>query len=234
MSGRHTIGQVVRSLQGEFPDLTISKVRFLEGKGLIAPERTASGYRMFTDAQVDRLRFILEAQRDRFWPLKVISDALDQMDRGLEVDLDAPAPGRPAPPPQGALPPGAPEVVSAADLGAVDPTLRISRAELCRTAEVSPAQVDDMEAFGFVTADKDGWYTAVDVDIARAIGTFAAHGLTARHLRAFRLAADREAALVQQTLTASRPPESEREARKATLAAACLNLHVALVRAELG
>ena len=75
--GRHTIGQVVRELSGDFPDLTISKVRFLEGKGLITPERTASGYRLFSDDQVERLRFILTSQRDRFWPLKVIAAALE-------------------------------------------------------------------------------------------------------------------------------------------------------------
>lgn len=232
--GRHTIGQVVRELSGDFPDLTISKVRFLEGKGLITPERTASGYRLFSDDQVERLRFILTSQRDRFWPLKVIADALDQMDRGLDVDLDAPAPGRPAPPPLGALRAGGGAPVEAADFAPGEQAVRVSRAELCRNAEVTAEQLQDMASFGLVQADKDGWYTALDVEIARAVGTFASFGLEPRHLRMFRLAADREAALVQQTLTAFRPAPEQRDEMRARLAAACLSLHVALVRAELG
>ncbi|WP_462417475.1 transcriptional regulator FtsR [Kytococcus sp. Marseille-QA3725] len=233
-AGQHTIGQVVRALSEEFPDLTISKIRFLEGKGLINPERTPSGYRMFSDTQVDRLRFILTSQRDRFWPLRVIADALDQMDRGLAVDLDAPAPGRPAPPPQGALPSASAPAVQAADFASSDESVRVSRSELCRSAGVEPSLLDDMSSFGLVHADRDGWYTSYDVEIARAVGTFAEFGLEPRHLRMFRLTADREAALVQQTLTAFRPAPEERERRRGQLAAACLSLHVALVRAELG
>lgn len=78
-----TIGAVVAELADDFPDLTISKVRFLESKGLVAPERRPSGYRVFQPDDVERLRYVLTAQRDRFWPLEVIKDALDAMDRGL-------------------------------------------------------------------------------------------------------------------------------------------------------
>lgn len=233
-AGRHTIGHVVRELSEDFPDLTISKVRFLEGKGLITPERTPAGYRLFSDDQVERLRFILTSQRDRFWPLKVIADALDQMDRGLAVDLDAPAPGRPAPPPQGALPEAAAAGVDAQTFARADASVRVSRAELCRTAGVEPRLVDEMASYGLLQADRDGWFTGVDVDIATAVGAFAEYGLEPRHLRMFRLAADREAALVQQTLTAFRPPAEQRETMRNELAATCLALHVALVRAELG
>src|SRR5699024_4581917 len=80
-----SIGAVLRELQTDFPDLTISKIRYLETEGLISPERKASGYRLFAPADVARLRFILTAQRDRFWPLKVIKDALDRLDQGLDV-----------------------------------------------------------------------------------------------------------------------------------------------------
>lgn len=230
---RHTIGQVVRELSADFPDLTISKVRFLEGKGLITPERTPAGYRLFSDDQVERLRFVLTSQRDRFWPLKVIADALDQMDRGLSVDLDAPAPGRPAPPPAGALPGATGPAVQAVDFSTRE-AVRVSRSELCRSAGIESSQLDDIASFGLVHADREGWYSSHDVDIARAVATFASFGLEPRHLRMFRLAADREAALVQQTLTASRPAPDEREGMRNELAAACLALHVALVRAELG
>ena len=96
-SDRLGIGAVLARLQEEFPDVSLSKIRFLEAEGLINPERTASGYRKFTSADVERLRFVLAAQRDRFWPLKVIRDALDAMDRGLPVDADT-ATSRPSVP----------------------------------------------------------------------------------------------------------------------------------------
>ena len=83
--GGLSIGAVLRRLEPDFPDLTISKIRYLETEGLISPERRASGYRLFTEADIARLRFILTAQRDRFWPHKVIKDALDRLDRGLDV-----------------------------------------------------------------------------------------------------------------------------------------------------
>lgn len=232
MARRHTIGQVVRELSPEFPDLTISKVRFLEGRGLVTPERTPAGYRLFSDEQVERLRFVLTSQRDRFWPLKVIADALDQMDRGLEVDLDAPAPGRPAPPPHGALP-AASEWPAAAALGDSGPAVRVSRAEICRAAEVTASQLEDMAAFGLLRADREGWFTGADVQIARSVGALAQFGIEPRHLRTFRLAADREVALVEQTLNVHRGDAQEREQVRHELAAHCLALHVALVRSAL-
>ena len=80
---RLTVGAVVRTLAEEFPDVTISKVRFLEAEGLVTPTRTPSGYRQFTPADVERLRYVLRAQRDLFWPLRVIKDNLEAIDRGL-------------------------------------------------------------------------------------------------------------------------------------------------------
>ena len=81
---RMTIGAVLARLQPDFPDVSISKIRFLETEGLITPSRTGSGYRTFSEQDVERLHYILSAQRDRFWPLKVIRDALDALDRGLQ------------------------------------------------------------------------------------------------------------------------------------------------------
>ncbi|WP_404387005.1 MerR family transcriptional regulator [Humibacillus xanthopallidus] len=80
---RLTIGKVLAELRDDFPDVSASKIRFLEAEGLITPHRTASGYRTFSGSDVQRLRYILSAQRDRFWPLKVIGEALDALDRGL-------------------------------------------------------------------------------------------------------------------------------------------------------
>lgn len=78
-----SIGAVLTRLQEEFPDLTLSKVRFLDAQGLVSPERTPSGYRRYAERDVQRLRFVLQCQRDKYWPLKVIAEALDAFDRGL-------------------------------------------------------------------------------------------------------------------------------------------------------
>ena len=82
----HSIGEVLNRLKDEFDDITISKIRFLEAEGLINPDRTESGYRKFADADIDRLRYVLRAQRDRYLPLKVIKDELDRIDAGLPVE----------------------------------------------------------------------------------------------------------------------------------------------------
>ena len=108
---RLTVGAVVRALSQEFPDVTISKVRFLEAEGLVSPARTASGYRQFAPEDVERLRYVLRAQRDQFWPLRVIKDNLEAIDRGLTPG-DA-ADGRPSAPP----PVADPDVPDAASLG---------------------------------------------------------------------------------------------------------------------
>src|SRR5665811_358221 len=92
---RMTIGAVLTELVQDFPDVTISKIRFLEAEGLITPERTSSGYRTFSPDDLERLRYILTAQRDRFWPLRVIAEALDKLDRGLEPVLGDMSPSRP-------------------------------------------------------------------------------------------------------------------------------------------
>ena len=96
----HTIGEVLNQLRDEFEDITISKIRFLEAEGLINPDRTESGYRKFTPADIDRLRYVLRAQRDRYLPLKVIREHLDAMDRGLEPGRRrqlSPCPAKPCP-----------------------------------------------------------------------------------------------------------------------------------------
>ena len=99
-----TIGAVLESLKADFPDLTISKIRFLEAEGLVTPERTASGYRTYSEQDVERLRYVLTAQRDRFWPLKVIREALDALDRGLTPAGATPETVRPQPPRPAARP----------------------------------------------------------------------------------------------------------------------------------
>jgi len=91
-----TIGAVLKGLREEFPDVSISKIRFLESEGLISPDRSPSGYRHYRPGDVERLRYILRAQREHFWPLKVIREALDALDRGLTPPMQES--GRPGPP----------------------------------------------------------------------------------------------------------------------------------------
>lgn len=224
-----SIGAVVEALSAEFPDLTISKVRFLEGKGLISPARTrhGSGYRMFSPADVERLRYILTAQRDRFWPLEVIRDALDAMDRGLTTADEAPAarPQAPTLAPLSGLPTGD-------DLVAEPAPLRLTERELREAAQLDRDTVAGLVQFGLIKADPSGHYDANDLRVAGAAGRLAAYGLEARHLRPFRTAADREVGLVQQVVAGRRGDDDEQDPA-GTVLAICLELHTALVRAAL-
>lgn len=215
------IGAVLKRLQDEFPDLTLSKVRFLDAQGVVSPQRAGSGYRRYTERDIERLRFVLRCQRDRFWPLKVIREALDAFDRGLEP---AAADQRPAVP----MPADDPDAPTIADLtGTRGHDLRLSGDELATAADLTARQLGDLVEFGLLRTGDDGFYDADALQVARAASRVMAHGVDARHLRPFRLAADRELALVQQLTfrtTESTPEEVVKE---------CLALHLALVRTGL-
>ena len=219
------IGAVLAELQPEFPDLTISKIRFLEAEGLLTPERTASGYRMYAVADVERLRYILSAQRDRFWPLKVIREALDALERGLTPGADV----TPAVPAETV----SPELPAPSSLVASG-TLRVTRTELAHASRLDEESLSSLESYGLLRADAGGYFGAADLAVARAAAALTAYGIEARHLRPFRSAAEREVALVQQALgpvTAGRDEVAHREAA-ADVLHHCLALHAALVRAE--
>lgn len=221
-----TIGAVVEALRGEFPDLTISKVRFLESKGLVQPPRAASGYRRFRPADVERIRYILTAQRNHFWPLKVIQEALDAIDRGLDPpstpSANASAPGTPSSP-----------VPSAGELTSPPPRARLTRRELASAAGLKEADVDELIGFGLLTPDAQGHVDATAVAVAKAAAALSSYGLEARHLRAFRTAADREVGLVEQVLSPLRSRDGADTQAVGELLRQCLALHAALVRAAL-
>jgi DNA-binding transcriptional MerR regulator len=223
-AARLTVGAVVRALEPEFPDVTISKVRFLEAEGLVTPARTASGYRQFTADDVERLRYVLRAQRDRFWPLKVIKDNLEAIDRGLTPG-DA-ADGRAQPP----APTRDPDVPDAADLAARR-ELRLTAAEVARATGLAPAEVADLAAHGLLRPDTSGLHDEADLGVAHAAAGLAAYGIEPRHLRGFRAAADREVGLVEQVVGPRRGADAQRHA--AEVAHLCLALHAALVRGGL-
>ena len=228
-----SIGEVLSQLRAEFPDVTISKIRFLEAEGLIEPERTASGYRKFSRDDVSRLRYVLAAQRDHYLPLRVIKTHLEAIDRGLE-------------PPE--TPGGGPQVPRALvvaeglpgpDSFAREPSeLRLSREELVTAAGLDPDQLDQIEQFGLLAPRPGGYYDGDALVIAKTVAEMGAFGLEPRHLRSFRTAADREVGLVEQVvspLVRQRNPEARGRAEEVAreLAALSVKLHATLVRAGL-
>ena len=218
-----TISAVLKTLREEFPDLSVSKVRFLDAQGLVSPKRSDSGYRRYSDEDVERLRFVLRAQRDRFWPLKVIREALDAYDRGLtpqDVDFVSAVPSVPTP----TADPDVPDVETlAAD---ANETLSLTREELARGAGGTDALIAELETFGLVRPGADGHFDGEALAVATAAAALAEFGVQGRHLRPFRLAADREIGLVEQV------PLRD-ESQRAVIAQRCLALHVALVKAGL-
>ncbi|MBO1754416.1 MerR family transcriptional regulator [Allobranchiibius sp. CTAmp26] len=224
--GSHTVGAVLALLREDFPDLTISKVRFLDAEGLVSPGRSPSGYRRYSNADLDRLRFVLTAQRDRFWPLKVIREALDAYDRGLQPPQGPDA--RPvAPPPVGDPALRAPDAPLREEREKrAEPPLRLTLAEVARGSGLNEAQVRDLAGFGLITPDA-GYFDRQALVVARSAAALMARGLGARHLRTFRLAAEREAAMVAQLRgRGGRGAESEQ------VVGECLALHLALLRAQ--
>ncbi len=184
-----TIGAVCDRLKAEFPDISISKIRYLEDQGLLAPRRTQGGYRLFGEDDVDRLETILRMQRDEFLPLRVIREELAagaarerRRRRGLAETEDA----------------------------------ELDLEELCERAGIAPELARELEEFGLLepgVQSGERAYTETDAQIAYACGRLARHGIAPRHLRAFRTAADREAGLLEALVAPamrSRNPERRR------------------------
>ena len=228
-----TIGAVLAALVPDFPDVTISKIRFLEAEGLITPERTSSGYRTFSLDDLERLRYILTAQRDLFWPLKVIAEALDKLERGLLPALGDVSPSRPQVPVL-ATDPDLPGASALRRRGA----LRMTDAELRDASGLDRPTFEALSTFGLLCPDSSGHYGEPSLAVARAASALAAYGIEPRHLRAFRTAADREIGLVQQVLSPIRGRTKGTGAKVAhdptsQILAECIALHTALVKAAI-
>ena len=182
----HTIGAVCARLQPEFPDISISKIRYLEDQGLLTPKRTRGGYRLFSEEDVERLETILRLQRDEFLPLRVIRQELAS----------------------GA---GAARKRRTAALGEQEPELDLT--ELCDRAGIDQALARELEEYGLLSPRIEAGerlYREGDADIAAACGRLAQFGIDARHLRTFRNSAGREASLLEQLVAPalrSRNPE---------------------------
>ncbi|MCD9145316.1 transcriptional regulator FtsR [Streptomyces albireticuli] len=234
-----SIGTVLNLLRDEFPEVTISKIRFLEAEGLVEPQRTPSGYRKFSEADVERLGYVLRMQRDHYLPLKVIREHLDALARGEQAQL--PAPGKPRDA-LGALEAGAEGAASLEDparAGSGRPTAaRIGRAELLSATGVTESELVEWESYGLIAAHPDGGFHADSVAVAKLVADLGRFGLEPRHLRAMRAAADRQADLVEQLvapLRRHRNPQTRAhaEATARELAALSVRLHAALVQAAL-
>ncbi|HAX81966.1 MAG TPA: MerR family transcriptional regulator [Actinobacteria bacterium] len=217
-----SIGGAVALLQNEFPDATISKIRFLETEGLIHPPRTKSGYREFGPADLERIRYILRQQRDHFLPLRVIKGRLSSWDRGQET-VPAPPPG----PPAAAYFATTARALTAAEAAESAGAPLDLIGELVKHGVLDPAQATPEARF-----DND------DVAVIRAAYRMVGHGLEARHLRAMRLGANREVDLFRQ-LTAAllrhATPSGRRQAGEmlADVAQAAREMQEAMVRSEL-
>ena len=190
-----SIGAVLDLLRPDFPDVTISKIRFLEAEGLVTPERTASGYRRFTAYDCARLRFILTAQRDQYLPLKVIKAQLDAQPDG---EL-----------PQSGSAYGVPRLVPVSEddrarrrwrgVSAVAPTkVRLSREDLLTRSGVDDELLTALVKAGVITTGPAGFFDEHSVMIAQCARALADYGVEPRHLRAFRSAADRQSDLIAQ------------------------------------
>ena len=230
-----SIGEVLAILKPEFSDITVSKIRFLEGAGLVQPDRSASGYRKFSEDDVARLRFVLRAQRDQYLPLRVIRQRLADLEAvgGLYAKGGPPSPGEQPPEPltpERPLGSGRqqPREAAAADqaspggpLGTPQSDAQFTRDELCRAAGATVEQLGELESFGLVsprgTGERGTWYNGDDLVLLRLARDLSDYGLEARHLRMYKIFAEREAALFEQVvapLVRQRNPEARGRARE--------------------
>jgi DNA-binding transcriptional MerR regulator len=230
-----SIGSVLNQLRADFPDITISKIRFLESEGLVRPDRTAAGYRQFSLADIERLRYVLAAQRDHYLPLKVIKEHLEEMDRGADGGSGAGCGPRLPRPLVGVAEtnaPAAPEDFAAAE------TVRMTQEELLDAAGITVAALAELEQFGLIKPGRAGFYDTDAVLVARTARAMTEFGLEPRHLRAFRASADREVGLLAQIvtpMTLQRDPDARARADEVVreLAALSVRLHALLVKTGL-
>ena len=222
-----SIGEVLETIQAEFPDVSISKIRFLEAEGLISPERTGSGYRKFYENDVKRLRFILSLQRDHFLPLKVIRERL------IEFESNGGQPPEPAAPAQ-----AAPKKGRAAEKAPPALTdVSLSRAELKRTSGLSEEQLGGLEDFGILDKGRER-FDGDDLTVAKAAKGLFEFGVEPRHLRMFRQTVEREAGFIEQIVapvTRKKDPEAQGHATRSaqTLVQLSRSLREALLRSSL-
>ncbi len=225
-----TIGAVCKALVQEFPDISISKIRYLEDQKLLTPRRTPGGYRLYSTEDVARLRTILRLQRDEFLPLRVIRQELA---RGRSEADETPAAAGGGPRPAGPR---------RAGVSVRDPGTSVTLEEVLESTGASAQLVSELEDFGLVRGQRaqggSKLYDDTDREIVRACAELARYGVGGRNLRVFKTSADRESGLLQQLLAPSlrsRNPDRRREAVEAleNLAAVASHLEHLLLVADL-
>jgi DNA-binding transcriptional MerR regulator len=196
-----TIGAVCKALKQEFPDVSISKIRYLEDQKLLSPRRTPGGYRLYSPSDVARLRSILRLQRDEFLPLRVIRQEL-AAGRGGSGAVTGRSDAR-----------SLSRTVTVRDRGTLYPL-----EDVLEDTRADPKLVSDLEEYGVIKGEARAgvrYYDETEREIIRAVTELARHGVGGRNLRVFRTSADREAALLQQILAPalrSRDPDKRKEA----------------------
>ena len=219
-----TIGAVVKQLEREFPDISISKIRYLEDQKLLSPRQTRGGYRLYTPHDVQRLRTILRLQRDEFLPLRVIRQELAAGRADADVGQAKPPDARP---------------LRRATVGAKAQDAQYTLDDVIEETGADPGLVRELEEYGVIKGERregELFYDETDREIVRAVTELARFGVGGRNLRVFRSSADREAALLEQILAPalrSRNPDRRKEAVEAldNLAAIASHLkHLLLVR----
>ncbi|MDR0782668.1 MAG: MerR family transcriptional regulator [Propionibacteriaceae bacterium] len=221
------IGKVLSLLKTEFPDISISKIRFLESEGLITPERAPSGFRRYSKADVERLRYILSAQKNNYLPLKVIRENLDLIDQGIE-----PASPEPIEPPRAS--PVDPPASPVGSIGGQRPPVRLTREELLERSGLPEASMIELERQGIIRLRRGtayyGWEALTLAIVAVKVAPL---GIEARQLRVVKAAADREVELIN--LAASPYIRRPQMARQATLeiAEVIIQAHAALLQVGL-
>lgn len=217
------MGALLKQLQSEFPDVSASKVRFLEDQGLLCPARTPSGYRKFSASDRERLRQVLTLQRERYLPLKVIRELSENGQLDTLLDRDDPAPP-----------------LSDSTLGEVaveSDDEPLTMRELCRRSGAGISLVRELISFGLLR-ERPGGFDHYDLAIAGAAHALREHGVEPRHLRTLRQAADRESGLVEQAIApdmARRSPTASRRAsqRAEDITQLCLSIHASLLMGQL-
>jgi DNA-binding transcriptional MerR regulator len=213
-----TIGAVCKQLEREFPEISISKIRYLEDQKLLAPRRTQGGYRLYTPADVSRLRTILRLQRDEFLPLRVIRQELAAGRADADVSSQGKGPD--------------PRALRRASVAVTGQGALYRLSDVLDETGADPKLVKELEDYGVIKGrvrDGDTYYDDTEREIVRAVTELARFGVGGRNLRVFRTSADREAALLEQILAPalrSRNPNRRKEAVEALENLAAIASHL--------
>ncbi|HKF89663.1 MAG TPA: MerR family transcriptional regulator [Propionibacteriaceae bacterium] len=222
-SDTRSIGHVLGLLKNDFPDISISKIRFLESEGLISPQRAPSGYRRYTDADIERLRYVLSVQRSHYLPLKVIREHLEAMDRGESPPaLESPFP---------VTEPSGPAASGPPSQAATKPPLRLTRAELLEASGLSELALAELERNQIVQTRRGSKHYGRDaLTLAIAARRLGEYGIDGRHLRAFKISADREIGLVEQAIAPHMRRASGNKDVSVEVTQLVISFHAALLR----